>query len=315
MTTFEPDFAEILPFAQAQLEQARANDLALNPGPLPLPDLTEQTADALDAVTTPTSPAEKFLAMVPRQPEAAVPAPVPDCGDPECFDGWVDSPEGARRCPRCAAQAQTLKLAEQYARAGVEGSLYHLTWEDVRLRHESWRLVRALGRSIRDVMRDCLSVAMVGERGRGKTQAGVLLAKDAIEAGYSALVTDWAEWVDEVQSDYTRRVKTQAEHVTALTTPDLLVLDDVGAAASAAGDLERKLFTRVIGARYNRRKPTIITANLSRSELQAAMGERAFDRIEHACAWVVFNGPSERAEVERNRVQDTLERIRREAGL
>ena len=47
MTTFEPDFAEILPFAQAQLEQARANDLALNPGPLPLPDLTEQAADAL----------------------------------------------------------------------------------------------------------------------------------------------------------------------------------------------------------------------------------------------------------------------------
>lgn len=308
--------AEILPQAQARLEQARANDFALNPGPLPLPDLAEQAADALNAVTAPASPVGKFLAMIPRQPEVTpVAAPASACGDPECFDGWIESPEGARRCPRCAAQAQTQKLTEQYARAGVEGSLYHLTWEDVRLRHESWRLVRALGQNICDVMRDCLSVAMVGERGRGKTQAGVLLAKDAIEAGYSALVTDWAEWVDEVQSDYTRRVKTQAEHVTALTTPDLLVLDDVGAAASAAGDLERKLFTRVIGARYNRRKPTIITANLSKSELQAAMGERAFDRIEHACAWVVFNGPSERAEVERSRVESTLERIRREAGL
>ena len=59
----------------------------------------------------------------------------------------------------------------------------------------------------------------------------------------------------------------------------------------------------------------MITANLSKSELQKAMGERAFDRIEHACAWIVFDGPSYRAEVERGRVQGTLERIRAEAGL
>lgn len=313
MTTHAPDFAEIIPLAQAQLEQARENDRALTPGPAPLPALAEQTAEALSEAL---SPAEKFRAMIPR-PAADQPAltPASECGNPECLDGWVASASGFVRCPRCEAKARTQRLAEQYARAGVEGTLYHLSWDDMRVEHESWRLARALGRNIHAVLRDCVSVAMVGEKGRGKTQAGVLLAGDAIEAGYSAFVADWAEWVDTVQSDYTRRVKTQAEHVAALTTPDLLVLDDVGAAASSAGDLERKLFTRVIGARYNRRKPTVITANLSRSELQQAMGERAFDRIEHACQWIVFNGPSERAEVERARVQGTLERIRREAGL
>ena len=100
-----------------------------------------------------------------------------------------------------------------------------------------------------------------------------------------------------------------------LPEPDLLVLDDVGAAASREGDQERKLFTRVISARYNHRKPTVITANLTRQQLEAAMGDRAFDRIQHACEWIVFDGPAYRAEVEQARVKSTLERIRKAAGL
>jgi DNA replication protein DnaC len=95
----------------------------------------------------------------------------------------------------------------------------------------------------------------------------------------------------------------------------VLVLDDVGAAQSKEGEVERKLFTRVIGARYNARKPTVITANLTRTQLEAAMGERAFDRIQHACEWVVFDGPSERGEAERSRAEGTLSRIRQAAGV
>ena len=267
------------------------------------------------ADTARTTPPTDFHAMIPRSlPGRPAPPPGP-CGSPECEDGWRETLAGSRRCPACAAQARTAKLADQYARAGVEGTLYHLTWDDVKVEHGSWRLARALGQHIGDVLGECLNVAMVGLKGRGKTQAGVLLAKDAIEAGHSALVVSWAEWVDEVQSDYTRRSRTQAEHVADLARPELLVLDDVGAAASKEGDLERKLFTRVIGARYNARRPTVVTANLSRRELEAAMGDRAFDRIQHACEWVVFDGPAYRAEVEAARVSGALARIRQAAGL
>lgn len=256
-----------------------------------------------------------FLALIPAAAPAAEQSTGP-CGSPECEGGWIyDETNTARRCPACAAQARTAQLAEQYARAGVEGTLYQQGWNEMKIEHESWRLARALGQNIRDVVRDCLNVAMVGEKGRGKTQAGVLLAKDAIDAGHSALVVDWAQWVDDVMSDYTRKARTQAEHVASLTAPDLLVLDDVGAAPSKEGDLERKLFTRVIAARYNRRRPTVITANLGKRALETAMGDRAFDRIQHACEWIVFDGPAYRAEVEHARVQGTLERIRKAAGL
>lgn len=93
------------------------------------------------------------------------------------------------------------------------------------------------------------------------------------------------------------------------------MLDDVDAGGSEEGEIARKLFTRVIGARYNARKPTGITANLTRKDLEAAMGDRAFDRIQHACGWVVFDGPQYRAEVENARVQETLARIRQAASL
>lgn len=265
---------------------------------------------------TKVQPKPDFHALIPADlPAAPAARPAGACGSPACEDGWVHTPNGMARCPKCQAAGGAQRLALQYARAGVEGTLYNLTWADMRLHHESWKLAHALAQSIGDVVRECINAVLVGPPGRGKTQAGVLLVKSAIEAGHSGLVVSWAEWVDEVQSDYTRRARTQAEHVADLVRPDLLVLDDVGAAQSREGDVERKLFTRVIGARYNARKPTIITANLTRSELEAAMGLRAFDRIQHACEWVVFNGPSERAEVERTRAQTTLDRIRKAAGL
>lgn len=237
--------------------------------------------------------------------------PADGCGAPGCSGGWVTTPRGQARCPKCKAE----RLAVQYARAGIEGTLFDRTWESLTVQHDSWKLARELGRDIGTVIGEVINVALIGPRGRGKTQAMVMLAKDAVQAGRSALIVDWAEWVDEVQSDYTRKHRTQAEHIADLVSVDLLGLDEVGGAASKDGALERKLFTRVIGARYRAGRPTMLTANMNRVQLEQAMGERAFDRIQHACEWIVFDGPAMRAEVEGSRVQGTLERLRKAAGL
>lgn len=130
--------------------------------------------------TSTTAPID-FLAMIPR-PLPGAPVSVGPCGSPDCADGWIHTPAGATRCPAGHAQTRTAQL----------------TWADVRIEHESWRWIRAAGADICSILSDCVNIAMVGEKGRGKTQAGVLLAKDAIDAGHSALVVSWAEWVDEV---------------------------------------------------------------------------------------------------------------------
>ena len=259
-------------------------------------------------------PVSPFHDLIPAG--LPVELPTPACGNADCQDGWLmNAQRQAYRCPACEAHAAAERLAAQYERAGVEGTLFHQEWADMQLEHESWRLAQAFGRNMATVIAEGINLVLVGEVGRGKTQAGVLLAKDALHTGHSALVVTWADWVDEVMSDYSRRSRTQAEHIEDLVAPDLLVLDDVGAAATQTGELERKLFTRVIDGRYRRRRPTVMTSNLTSRQLQDAMGVRAFDRIQHACEWIVFDGPAYRPEVERGRVAGTITRIRGEAGL
>lgn len=262
------------------------------------------------------APAESpFHAMIPRNLSPVPQAELDTCANPGCMDGWTYDQNGAAHvCPVCKAKGDAERLAAQYERAGVDGTLFHREWAEMHLEHESWQLAQAYGESIGTVLEECINLVLVGGVGRGKTQAGVLLAKDALQAGRSALVVTWADWVDEVMADYSRKARTQAEHIEDLVAPDLLVLDDVGAAATQTGELERKLFTRVIDGRYKRRKPTVMTSNLTPADLRTALGLRAFDRIQHACDWLMFNGPAYRAEIERSRVADTISRIRGRLG-
>lgn len=258
-----------------------------------------------------TAQKNDFLALIPPMPAEFAPEPVSACGTSGCADGWLyDAAGKSRRCPACEARAKAERLTLQYERAGVDGTLFHREWSEMHLEHESWQVAQAYGANIETVLGECINLILHGEVGRGKTQAGVLLAKDTLKAGSSALVVTWADWVDEVMADYSRKARTQAEHIADLATPDLLVLDDAGAAATRDGDVERKLFTRVIDARYKRKKPTVLTTNLAPSALLHALGERAFDRIQHACDWIMFDGPSYRAATESKRVTDSISRIR-----
>lgn len=49
-------------------------------------------------------------------------------------------------------------------------------------------MAHALGESVADMLADCINVATVDLKGRGKPQTEELLARDAIDAGHSALV-------------------------------------------------------------------------------------------------------------------------------
>ncbi|EYB68842.1 hypothetical protein DEIPH_ctg017orf0220 [Deinococcus phoenicis] len=239
------------------------------------------------------------------------------CPEPGCSQGWIDTPQGAARCPRCRRQADEARLGQ----AGVVGSRLDRPWTDMRLRHKSWRRVQEVSLALPDLIAEGRGLALIGLPGTGTSQAAALLVRGAAEAGLSALMVSWPSWVEAVQADYTRQLRTQAEHVAALSTPALLALDAVGEAATSTGALERKLLERVLGVRYAAGKSTIITAGMTRRELEEAMGERTFDRFRHSAEWVLFNGPNEREEEERRAREErearaaALERSQRGAAV
>jgi DNA replication protein DnaC len=74
---------------------------------------------------------------------------------------------------------------------------------------------------------------------------------------------------------------------------DLLIIDEVG--AQSASEYETLTLFRIINARYENLKPTILISNLSEKDLSAYIGERTIDRFrENHGAVFVFDWESSR---------------------
>lgn len=73
----------------------------------------------------------------------------------------------------------------------------------------------------------------------------------------------------------------------------LLVIDDVGAGVYDKEKTQAALLN-VIDYRYSEKLPLIITTNLSKSQLQAYLGERAFDRLLGCSFFVDLTAPKSR---------------------
>ncbi|CAM4425720.1 hypothetical protein DEMA109039_19065 [Deinococcus marmoris] len=65
-----------------------------------------------------------------------------------------------------------------------------------------------------------------------------------------------------------------------LSTPDLLVIDDLGAGETDSASVERRLLFLALDQRQMHRKPTVITSNLSPAELAAIFGGRIMARLQ-----------------------------------
>lgn len=72
----------------------------------------------------------------------------------------------------------------------------------------------------------------------------------------------------------------------------LLVLDDLGAAKGS--EWTEEITFRLINARYEHQRPTLITSNVQPRELAAALGERVASRLVEMAARVVLRGPDRR---------------------
>jgi len=92
----------------------------------------------------------------------------------------------------------------------------------------------------------------------------------------------------------TQSQRTEIEAFALLTTPDLLVLDEVGVAIADEAKRRAILFD-VLNARYNERRPTILIGNLIATELAVYLGERTMERLtESGSALVAFTWASHR---------------------
>jgi DNA replication protein DnaC len=197
-------------------------------------------------------------------------------GSFEVMDGTYDQ---RYMCPHCRAAKEAAKVEEQVRECGIGSRYWGTTWEDLEM-VEPLPALRAAAARITDIIRAGHSLILCGSPGTGKTQAAVLLARAAIEAGHTAAVANIGRIGMEIRAGYDAPGgTTESGETRRLSDVDLLVLDDLGAGEAGDAKIERRLLYFIAEARQNARRVTIATSNLTATELVDFVGERVFNRF------------------------------------
>ena len=78
----------------------------------------------------------------------------------------------------------------------------------------------------------------------------------------------------------------------ALTTVDVLLMDDLG--AEKASEWQAETLYKLVNTRYEEERPTIVTTNRTLDDLDAAVGPRTMSRLVSGAALVHVGGPDRR---------------------
>lgn len=177
------------------------------------------------------------------------------------LDRWNKSVEGAgiperfrdRRFKNYAAETQqqenALNIAKQYAK--------------------EWEAVRGNGRSM----------VFLGPPGTGKTHLACAIAMHVMHKHHaSVMFKTVAQAVRGVKDTWAKGAdKSESQAIAELTSPQLLVLDEVG--IQTGSEWEKNVLFDILNERYLKRRPTIMLTNLSEEELPKYLGERVLDRM------------------------------------
>lgn len=147
-------------------------------------------------------------------------------------------------------------------------------------------------------------LVLCGQPGTGKTHIACAIADHVIaEHCRTAVFTSIMDMAREVKATYSRDSKrTEAEVIKDYLTPDLLVIDEVG--AQRGTETELLLAQEIIDKRYQQVRSTIVISNLPEDELGRYIGERAIDRMyEGGGAVFAFDWDSYRRKGEHRRYQ------------
>lgn len=122
------------------------------------------------------------------------------------------------------------------------------------------------------------SIMMTGETGLGKTHLSLAIASEVLKKGYGVVYGSVQNLFSNVEKEHFGR-SNDADGTTEnmLLECDLLILDDLGAEFTT--NFTIATLNNIVNTRLLTSKPTIISTNLSLSELQKRYSERITSRI------------------------------------
>lgn len=150
---------------------------------------------------------------------------------------------------------------------------------------------RAYAEDFRSHLAAGRGLIMVGNPGTGKNHLATAMAKAISAHRFTVLRVKATEFLDAYWAkDFAERDAWVRE----MAAVHLLILDEVGRSSSTAN--AQNAFFRLIDARYEAMRPTMVLSNLDRQGLVDTLGDAAYDRLTEAGAQrLTFDWQSARA--------------------
>lgn len=147
--------------------------------------------------------------------------------------------------------------------------------------------------NIRNAVDTGRGLILQGKVGTGKTTLAIATLRMAVQRGIRCLFVNNISLNDKLLNLLNSDRKELANYDKLLRTVPLLVIDDFGAESdrNSKSWLVEKMES-IIGERYDRMLPTIITTNLTKDEIKARYNERIYDRLRDTCDLLIFRGKS-----------------------
>jgi len=136
-------------------------------------------------------------------------------------------------------------------------------------------------------------VALLGERGNGKTQIAVELMREVtgVKRLRSARYLTAMDFFVRIKATYSALAEeTEQDVIRDLRKPAFLVLDEMGKRAD--NDWENRLIFHLINLRYNDRKDTLLISNQGESEFTASLGPSLISRMNETGGIITCDWPS-----------------------
>lgn len=190
----------------------------------------------------------------------------------------------AFRCAVCEGNEKIRLLRGKMERSGIAPRYLDVRWQDLEQVEPVPALRKASSKGrLQKVFDGGECLLLWGKTGVGKTQLATLMVKSAIVHGWSANVVNLGSLGLKVRESYNRQedelAMSEARALESLILPDFLVLDDLGAGETDNAAVENRLLYLASEYRQNNRRSTLITTNLTPTELSQVVGQRILNRF------------------------------------
>jgi DNA replication protein DnaC len=232
-----------------------------------------------------------------------------DSSPPSRLGDLLKSPTGARGSPyalnpelvaqheanRIKAEAAEKARADKarkeraialWTASGVDKRHRMRKYEDL-AKHQRWAETFDAGM---EVVSNGGIIALLGDRGNGKTQCGVEMVRRFCRQLHPCLYVRSREIGMKLREAFRSDTIKERDQVEFFVKPQLLVIDE--AQEKPDSDFEQRSLTLILDRRYGEMKPTVIIANLDEPEFRRLVGVSVVDRIREGGGILMFDWPS-----------------------